>query len=104
MEYELVLATDATQDIDEAIEWYEAQKEGLGIKFALSFKESVRFLENNPQMYAKIFEEIRRVLVRGFPYSVYYLIEESKQEVLIFAVIHNSRNPKTWQGRVRIDK
>ncbi len=103
MEYDLVLATDAIQDIDEAIEWYEAQKEGLGIRFALSFKESVRFLENNPQMYAKIFEEVRRVLVRSFPYSAYYLIEENKKEVLIFAVVHNSRNPQIWQGRVKID-
>jgi toxin ParE1/3/4 len=42
--------------------------------------------------------ETRRILVKGFPFSVVYLVSET--EVMVYAVAHLSREPHYWIGRL----
>jgi plasmid stabilization system protein ParE len=42
--------------------------------------------------------EVRRVLVKDFPYSVIYRLESDR--VFIFSIFHQSRNPIVWRGRI----
>lgn len=44
-----------------------------------------------------IFGEVRKALVRPFPYSVIYRIQGGR--VVVLAVFHNKRDPKIWQSR-----
>jgi plasmid stabilization system protein ParE len=44
-----------------------------------------------------VFEEVRRAVVRRFPYAVFYKIEP--QQVVVLAVFHSRRDPKSWQAR-----
>lgn len=103
MEYDLVLLSDASIEIEETIVWYENQKEGLGRQFGLAIKKAFDSLKANPLLYAKVQNDIRRVLLNKFPYSVYYLIDEEKLSVVIFAILHQSQNPNEWQSRVSKD-
>jgi hypothetical protein len=34
--FDVIVLKNAEQDINEAIEWYETQKEGLGLRFYMS--------------------------------------------------------------------
>lgn len=100
--YEILFSFQAENEIEDAAQWYESQRKGLGFEFSLAFDEALHFLETNPKMYAVIYKEVRSVLLKKFPYSIFYILSESKKEVYIFAVIHSSRDPEIWQSRVEL--
>lgn len=52
----------------------------------------------SPYSYAVVDKKIRRCLTRKFPYAILYTIEDDY--ILILAVMHCHRNPKSWQDRV----
>ena len=40
---------------------------------------------------------IRRLLIRGFPYAIFFVV--SDETVTVIAVLHASRNPQYWVNR-----
>ncbi|MCP5502203.1 MAG: type II toxin-antitoxin system RelE/ParE family toxin [Leptospiraceae bacterium] len=100
--YKILLSPEAEMDIEEAVEWYENQKETLGLEFAMDFENALKFLYSNPKLYAIIYKEVRNVLLKKFPYAIFYVIKEEKKEVQIFAVVHEKRNPEVWKFRLEL--
>ena len=49
-------------------------------------------------MHAEVFQNVRKALVRRFPYGVFYQVEVG--QVLVLAVFHAKRNPNIWHGRI----
>jgi len=100
MQYKLVLTKSAQSDILQAADWYEAHKTGFGEILILSIDKCIELIIKNPFSFALIFLQIRRANNKKFPYSLFYQIDESSKEVIIFAVIHNSRSEKIWIKRI----
>jgi plasmid stabilization system protein ParE len=50
-----------------------------------------------PELHAPILGDVRKARVRTFPYSVIYRIRGGR--VVVLAVFHDKRAPKTWQAR-----
>lgn len=98
MRFRLEITDDAHNDIQNATEWYEEQQKGLGKRFMISVKDCVKLIAKKPLAFAVIFLQIRKANTQKFPYSLYYIVE--KNVISIFAVIHNSRDAKTWKTRV----
>lgn len=48
-------------------------------------------------MYPVVYKTFRRALLRTFPYSVFYVVEESL--ILIVGVVHQARDESTWKRR-----
>ncbi len=44
-------------------------------------------------------KEYQIVIVKRFPFAIYYFIEENI--INIFAAFHFSRNPKIWKQRIK---
>lgn len=44
-----------------------------------------------------MYRQVRRALIRRFPYSVMYVVEEDV--ITIIACFHVKRDPKKWQNR-----
>jgi plasmid stabilization system protein ParE len=55
-------------------------------------------IADQPDFYPQVFEYVREVLVRKYPYCVYYRVESN--QVLVLAVFHTARDPVVWQRRV----
>ena len=100
MSYDLLFSSEAELDIQEAIDWYEEQRQGLGLEFAMRFEDALQFLKEQPQMYAKIYNEVRSVLMNQFSYAIFYTINGLQKEVQIFAVVHTSRIPEIGRAHV----
>ena len=75
--YHLVIWPQAEADVAEAARWYEQQEAGLGRDFLRAFRAATAILRRNPFQYQIIFVEVRRVLLRRFPYAVFYEIHGS---------------------------
>jgi plasmid stabilization system protein ParE len=98
MSYVLRLLPDAQAEYDEAAEWYEQQQPGLGVDFVAKVGDVFARIERTPRMHGKVYGEVRKAVVRRFPYIVLY--QEDGAEVIVISVFHTSRDPNDWQSRV----
>lgn len=93
-----VLRRAARCEFDEATEWYEERKVGLGAAFVLAVNETLLRIAKRPDLYPLVLEGVRECIVQGFPYCVYYRVLNDSIDML--AVFHTSRDPTTWKRRV----
>ena len=101
MSYQVKVDPSATIELDEAMDWYEGQKAGLGVDFLLKFYNAVAFLKENPKLYPQVYQSFPRVLMKKYPYAIYYAIAEANKEVVVLAVWHTSQNPDKLRERLR---
>ena len=93
----IVLKPEAEQDLAGAVVWYERQRQGLGGQFLAETDLAMARIESNPRLYRKVHGELRRALMRRFPYAVYFLADEGT--VTVYGVLHQRRAPAVWQRR-----
>jgi plasmid stabilization system protein ParE len=84
-------------DIESAFGWYESEESGLGLEFLEQLRLVYGRIRDNPLGYEEQRSDIRRGLMRQFPYAVYFSIED--ETILILAVLHTARDPAEWQLR-----
>lgn len=88
---------EARDELLEAQAWYEAHAIGLGQEFARAFEVALQSACRQPAGFAEVEEGCRRVVLRRFPYSLYY--RAAGDELLVVAVFHHRRPPPARQGR-----
>jgi len=93
----VVWSSLAEQETAEAAEWYEEQQSSLGERFLLATEEAASAAAHSPEHYARVHGDLRRVLIRRFPYAL--IVRESLDELLVVACYHLHRDPKVWQSR-----
>jgi len=97
MNYQLLISPEAEFDIQDAFEWYEQSSTGLGSEFVRAVDGCFALIGRNPLAYVKVYQQVRRILIRRFPYAVMYVVEEDV--ITIIACFHVKRDPKQWQKR-----
>lgn len=97
MSFPVVLRDEATAEFDEAFDYYEGQRAGLGVDFAARVQQVFDRIAVNPHLHAVVFADIRKAVVSRFPYCVFYRAEAVRVEVI--AIFHTSRDPSIWQAR-----
>ncbi len=95
----ILFRPEAEGELSEASAWYESRGKGLGAEFLRAVEAAVSIIQRHPLAYPEVFVGVRRGVLRKFPYSVIYTVDE--EMVLIVACIHGRRDPKHWQGRAR---
>jgi len=101
MSYTLVFSKESDQDIEEVIDWYNEQQDGLGNHFYTLLKDKLEKLKENPHLWSVRYDEVHCAIVNVFPYLIHYIIEESMQKVVVLGVLHTSKNPDDWKKRVK---
>ena len=94
----LIILPEAEQDITEAYNWYQERELGLGEEFLWCIGASIQTIKRNPEIYVFAHEKYRRVLVRRFPYAIFY--EYFEDTITVYAVFHCSQNAKKWRNRL----
>jgi plasmid stabilization system protein ParE len=94
----IVVHREAQHEVREAFDYYEDISEGLGFEFMRSLDASLQFIERNPLAYQKIRKEVRRALLRKFPYALFYVAEEN--QIVIIACFHQKRSGIDWLRRI----
>ena len=88
----------ALNELNEAIEWYDLQSQGLGAKFKLVAKSQVNKIAENPSWFLKEEGNIHKAYLPKFPYKI--LFSFNKSEVVVWAISHMHRKPRYWQSRI----
>lgn len=89
---------EAETEFVRAVEYYEEREEGLGLDFAVEIYSAIERILAHPKAWPILEDDIRRSLVRRFPYGLLYVEEEDK--VFITAVMHLHREPDYWKHRM----
>ena len=98
MVYNLIVTDDAENDLQEAVEWYRSIGLGLDEELIRALEVCLWTIRRHPFQFPEVYKNVRRALLRKFPYSIFYFTFENTAVVL--AVFHSRRNPKEWQDRV----
>ena len=64
----------AAAEIERAYRWYEKERAGLGSEFLEAVEKMVKVIAANPERFTAIRRDIRRAVLRRFPYSIFYRI------------------------------
>lgn len=97
MENEVSFHRLAELELNEAAAYYELERQGLGARFLREVDRCIESLVKHPQAGAIILGDVRRRLVRRFPYAVLYTIKP--EGVRIQAIMNLKRRPLYWVGR-----
>ena len=98
MSHELRFRPEALEDLRSAYLWYESKRPGLGEDFGLCVEAALALVRDNPLLGRPLHGTARRVLVRRFPYAIFYEVEHRR--VVVFAVSHGHRDPEGWLRRL----
>lgn len=99
MNYNLIIKPEAEYDIQDAFEWYESQSPGLGSEFVRAVDVCLSGIGRQPLAYQVIHQQVRRVLIRKFPYFILYIFDE--ETVFVLGCFHAKRDPKQWLDRIK---
>ena len=89
----------AERELDDAVEFYEAESAKLAATFFAEIEAGGDLLCERPLLGSPGVAGTRRKVLQRFPYTLIYRVAES--EIQIFAVAHHRRKPGYWIPRVR---
>ncbi len=96
-QYKIELSDEAEVDLDKSYEYYANENEDLADNFYRYIANSIEEIRKNPNLYPDIHKNIRKFVIKKFPFVIYYKINDVVVEVV--AIFHTSRNPEIWQER-----
>jgi len=87
----------ADAEMMEAAAYYESQQEDLGKRFLSAVQDSLNRIQINPSLYPIVHLDVRQCLTKPFPFNVLFRI--TPNQIIIMAVMHQSRHPDYWKNR-----
>jgi len=97
MRLPLIFRRPARIEFDEATDWYEARRSGLGADFVAEVRRVLEIIVAQPDRFPIEARDVRAAPLSRFPYCIYYRVRP--QRVVVIAVFHTSRDPAVWQSR-----
>lgn len=88
----------AEAEMLEAARFYDDRSRGLGHDFLDEVERTTESIVEQPYSGAKISGNIRRRILRRFPFGVLYTVEPDR--ILVVAVMHLRRRPGYWKDRI----
>ncbi len=83
--------SEAQAELKAAALWYEEHQPGVGFRFMHAVGETVSSMLRTPTMYPRVAGEVRRALIKRFPYGIFYYYENNF--IIVLAVYHAKRTP-----------
>ena len=89
---------EADAELTEARQWYSHYRQDLDLEFMQCIDDVLARVVRNPHFFPIVYGNLRRAVVRRFPFAVLY--EVNANEIQVIAVFHSRRNPEVWKSRV----
>jgi plasmid stabilization system protein ParE len=93
----VVIRPEAETDLAAARDWYEDRMAGLGVEFGREIDSLLSALAERALGFPMIHRDVRRALIKRFPYGVFFMASEDL--VVVLAVLHQARDPAVWKRR-----
>lgn len=94
---EVTIHPAAEAEYEDALGWYLDRSPQAANRFEAEFGEAIEAIRTHPSMFPRCDEVHRYVLLKRFPYSLIYRVDEEAARVM--AVAHSKRRTGYWSGR-----
>lgn len=95
----LIIHHEANIELNQAIDFYEEKKEGLGLKFFKEIKEYHQKILEGPKHWPKRKFNTRLCILNKFPYGIFFI--ELEDSIWIVAHAGFSQKPYYWKERIK---
>lgn len=95
----VIFHPEAYEEMLESARFFEEKSIGLGSDLLTAIQQAASRIEKFPASGAVEQGNIRKCLVRGFPFTLLY--EANADHIFIAAVMHQHRRPGYWTRRIR---
>jgi len=85
----------AKADVESVFWYYELAQPGLGHEFKSRVVEAIRRIAEFPGAAAEIEPGVRWLMLKQFPFKLFYLSEEDPLRVI--AALHAAADPDSWR-------
>jgi plasmid stabilization system protein ParE len=84
---DLVFLDEARAEFDDAADWYDRQKPGLGDAFVNNVQDVFDRITVMPRVHPVVYKDVR-----------HYQVEPDR--IVVISVFHTSRNSEAWKSRI----
>jgi len=93
----------AAEEVAAAANWYDKERSGLGQEFVNAVEMAMDLIEEDllplsPMPGKSRGLGMKRLILKRFPYDL--VVREAKNETVVVAVAHHSRQPGYWRERL----
>ncbi|NJK93179.1 MAG: type II toxin-antitoxin system RelE/ParE family toxin [Blastochloris sp.] len=86
MKWVVFILVQVEKDLEAARDWYDKIDTELGDSFLDELAKAIALLENDPERKGLYYRKFRRILLKRFPYKLFYQIIQHR--VIVFRVLH----------------
>lgn len=97
MSRSLSIGLRARADIRVAAEWHDSERPGLSTQLLDEIQRVLTRIQETPRHFPVIEADVRRGLLRRFPYAIYFVAHEQVVEVVAFLHLHRAGD--AWKAR-----
>ena len=96
--YRIIFLVEAIDEIEQAGKWYAAQQPDLDKRFTETILVTIERLQSDKIIYGAVYRGLSRVLVKRFPYIIYFKKDIGSNLIIIYGILHIK------QSRSQLDK
>ncbi len=93
MAYTIITTTNARRDIQQAIDWENIRKPGLGEYFFNDLEAKLTDLAITPAIGSVRYENVRITFTKIFPYNIHYIIDDKRKLITLLRVLSQYKEP-----------
>ena len=90
----------AQKEYEAGLKWYKKRSLLAAENFVTAVDETLVRICRRPLWWRNAFKNYHELGVKKYPYTIIYVVEETKGLVLVTAVHHHKRNPKKKYRKV----
>lgn len=101
MRYPVRFRPEVEGEIRDAMDWYAERMPGLDDDLYAALLDALNTVAEAPLTYQRVRGEVRRVVLRRFPYLLFYFLDEGVEpaEVVVLTFLHERRSPDRWPSK-----
>jgi hypothetical protein len=100
MKLPVIIDTDAQEEWNESALWYEKRERGVGIRFNIVVREYLEKIASDYARFPFATRLTQKAKMIGWPYSIYFVVNHSVQQIKVVAVWHGSQKPSKLRRRL----
>ena len=100
MFFKIIYSSEVYEDLQNAIDFYNSRKKGLGTQFFKTVKNQISQIKSNAYGFQVRYNDVRCMPLNKFPYTVHYKLVSETKTIKIVAIFCDYLNPEIWDGRL----
>lgn len=94
MAYRYTITERASLQYEKAIDWYVERSLSAGKNFYYSVETRIQDICEQPKQFRNTKKNFREAILKKYPFSIIYTIDETNQSVIITSIFHHKQHPK----------